>query len=121
MDEGSREVLKRLKSKAKYTTKELCSKGEKIYAKIKEKLEPTLNNKFVAIEVDSGDYFIGNDAIEAADKARERYPGSVFFLVRIGHPAAFKTKRGIKVLRGVNRISESGKAKIVLNDAPNII
>ena len=80
-----------LKSKAKYTTEELCSKGEKIYAEIKKKLEPTLKNKFVAIEVDSGDYFIGNAAIEAADKAREKYPGSVFFLVRIGHPAAFKT------------------------------
>ena len=98
MDEGSVEALKRLKSKAKYTTKELCSKGEKIYAKIKEKLEPTLNNKFVAIEVDSGDYFIGNDAIEATERAKKRYQDSTFFLVRIGHPAAFKTKRGIKVL-----------------------
>lgn len=56
------DVLKRLKSKAKYTTEELCSKGEKIYAEIKKKLEPTLKNKFVAIEVDSGDYFVGNDA-----------------------------------------------------------
>ena len=91
MNIETEEVLKKLKSKARYTTKELCSKGEKIYAEIKEKLEPTLNNKFVAIEVDSGDYFIGNDAIEATNKARERYPGSVFFLVRVGHLAAFKT------------------------------
>lgn len=98
MSVEAEEVLKRLKSKVKYTTKELCSKGEKIYAEIKEKLEPTLNNKSVAINVESGDYFIGNDAIEAADKARERYPSSVFFLVRIGHPVVFKTKRGIKVL-----------------------
>ncbi len=88
-------VLKKLKSKAKYTTKELCSKGEKIYAELKEKLEPTLNNKFVAIEVDSGDYFIGNDAIEATEKAKNKYPDSTFFLVRIGHLAAFKTKMGI--------------------------
>jgi hypothetical protein len=98
MSVEAEEVIKRLKSKVKYTTKELCSKGEKIYAEIKEKLEPTLNNKFVAIEVESGDYFIGNDAIDAGDKARERYPSSVFFLVRIGYPAAFKTRRGIKVL-----------------------
>jgi len=84
MREGAGEVLKRLKSKARYTTEELCSKGERIYAEIKEKLEPTLNNKFVAIE--------------AANKARERYPSSVFFLVRIGYPAAFRTKGGIRVL-----------------------
>jgi len=91
MNEGVEGVLKKLKLKAKYTTKELCSKGEKIYAELKEKLEPTLNNKFVAIEVDSGDYFIGNDAIEATEKAKKKYPDSTFFLVRIGYPAAFKT------------------------------
>lgn len=32
----------------------------------------------MAIEVDSGDYFIGNDAIEATEKARVNYTGSVF-------------------------------------------
>ncbi|RLG23815.1 hypothetical protein DRN76_04870 [Methanosarcinales archaeon] len=99
MNEGSGEVLKRLKLKAKYTTKELCFKGEKIYVEIKETLEPTLNSKFVAIEVDSGDYFIGNDAIETTERAKKRYPDSTFFLVRIGHSAAFKTNRGIKVLQ----------------------
>ena len=31
----NKSVLKRLKSKAKYTKEELCSKGEKIYAEIK--------------------------------------------------------------------------------------
>jgi hypothetical protein len=45
----------------------------------------------VAIEVDSGDYFIGYDAIEATQKAKKKYPDSTFFLVRIGHLAAFKT------------------------------
>ena len=106
------DVLKRLKSKAKYTTEELCSKGEKIYAEIKKKLEPTLKNKFGAIEVDSGDYFVGNDAIEATNKARKKYPSSVFFLVRIGYPAAFKTRRGIKVLIGTSML----KAKTLFID-----
>jgi hypothetical protein len=98
MGEEANQVLKRLKSGSKYTTKELCTKGKRIYDGIKDKLEPKLNNKFVAIEVDSGDYFIGNDAIEATNKARREYPESVFFLVRIGHLAAFKTRRGIRVL-----------------------
>ena len=98
MSGETEEVLKRLKLKSKYTTKELCNRGKEVYSRIKDKLEPGLNNKFVAIEVDMGDYFIGNDAIEATNKAKERYPDSVFFLVRIGHRAAFKTKRGIQVL-----------------------
>ena len=91
-------VLKRLKSRSKYTTKELCAKGGRIYDGIKDILEPELNNKFVSIEVDSGDYFIGDDAIEATNKARGKYPESVFFLVRIGHPAAFKMKGRVQVL-----------------------
>jgi hypothetical protein len=98
MGEEVNQVLKRLKSGSKYTTKELCTKGKRIYDGIKDKLEPKLNNKFVSIEVDSGDYFIGNDAIEATNKARGKYPESVFFLVRIGHPAAFKMKGRVQVL-----------------------
>lgn len=46
----------------------------------------------MAIEIDSEDYFIGNNAIGATKKAREQYPKSVFFLARIGHHAAFKIK-----------------------------
>lgn len=98
MDEETKKILKKLKMGSKYTKEKLCSNGKKRYAEIKEKLEPKLNNKFVAIEVDSGDYFIGNDAIEATIKGRKKYPKSTFFLARIGHPAAFKTKRELKVL-----------------------
>lgn len=98
MNEKTEQILKKLKSRSKYTTKELCNKGKKRYAEIRDKLEPKMNNKFVAIEVDSGDYFIGKDAIEANTKARKKYPESVFFLVRIGKKAAFKTKRGIRVI-----------------------
>ena len=68
---------------------EHVDKGKEIYAKIKDRLEPAHKGEFVAIEVDTGDYFVGNDPIEADRKARKKYPDAVFFLARIGYRAAF--------------------------------
>ncbi len=68
---------------------EHVDKGKEIYGKIKDELEPEHKGEFVAIEVDTGDYFVGKDPIEADEKAREKYPDAVFFLARIGYRAAF--------------------------------
>ncbi len=68
---------------------ELAAKGEGIYAKLKEKLEREHRGEFVAIEVESGDYFLGKTFQEADKKAREKYPKSVFYVVRIGRRATW--------------------------------
>ena len=68
---------------------EHVDRGKGIYEKIKDKLEPAHKGEFVAIEVDTGDYFVGKDLIEADRKAREKYPDAVFYLARIGYRAAF--------------------------------
>lgn len=68
----------------------LGEEGERIYyEKLKPILEPELKGKIVAIEVDSGDYFIGDSVIEALQKAREVYPDKLFHFMRIG----FRTLR----------------------------
>ena len=64
-------------------------KGKGIYAKIKDKLEPTHKGEFIAIEVDSGDYFLEKTPQEADGKATEKYPDKVFYLARVGYRAAF--------------------------------
>jgi len=65
----------------------LAEKGEKIYNDVlKEKLEPIYKGKIVAIEPDSGEYFINNSTVRAIEKAKEKYPDKVFYLVRIGYP-----------------------------------
>jgi len=45
--------------------------------------------ELIAIEVDTRDYFVGKDPIEADEKAREKYPDAAFYLARIGYRAAF--------------------------------
>jgi len=69
---------------------ELVDKGKEIYEKkLKDKLEPKHKGEIVAIDVKSGDYFVGRDMTEADKKAREKHPDDVFYMVRIGHRAVF--------------------------------
>lgn len=65
---------------------EFGTKGDEIYEKIKPLLEPEHKGKIVAIEVESGDYFLADTVIEAWQKAKRRYPEKVFYFVRIGYP-----------------------------------
>ena len=64
-------------------------KGRAIFKKISGELEGDYRGKFVAIEVDSGDYFVGDTVIEADEQAKEEYPDKIFYLGRIGYRTAF--------------------------------
>ena len=47
-------------------------------------LEPEHAGEIVAIEPDSGAYFLGNDEIEAADRARAAGHEGPFYFLRVG-------------------------------------
>jgi len=47
---------------------------------------------FAAIEVDSGDYFLGTNLTEAFEQAMAKHPDKKFFFVRVGFRAAFKLR-----------------------------
>ncbi|PIN74924.1 hypothetical protein COV18_05305 [Candidatus Woesearchaeota archaeon CG10_big_fil_rev_8_21_14_0_10_37_12] len=63
-------------------------RADKIFANINSKLAKE-KGKIVAIEVNTGDYFIGEDELEAYEKAIEQHPSSEFFFKRIGSKTAF--------------------------------
>jgi len=69
----------------------LSEEGKRVYEeRLKAILEPDHVRQFVAIEPDSGRYFLGDTGVEALIAAREAMPGSLFFLGRVGYPAANK-------------------------------
>jgi len=72
--------------------REISTKGQRILEAVLEELEEEHFGRFIAIEVDSGEYFIGDTAIEATRKARVKHPSKVFFLGRIGYPTAYTFK-----------------------------
>jgi len=72
----------------------LGEEGERIYyEKLKPILEPKYKGKIVAIEVDSGDYFIGDFVVETGDKAKQNYPDKIFHFMRVGYRSLRKQNR----------------------------
>ena len=67
--------------------REFGEKGKQIYERIRPVLEPEYRGKIVAIEPESGDYFIGDTISEAGEKAREKHPDKVFYFAKIGYKA----------------------------------
>jgi hypothetical protein len=59
-----------------------------IYDRIKESLEATHANQFVAIEPISGQYFLGATLSEAIGASRGEYPDRLAHAFRLGHKAA---------------------------------
>ncbi len=69
---------------------EISKKGKGLFQKLDPELREKYYGKFIAIDAESGDYFIGDTIMDADKKAREKYPGKVFYVGRIGHRAAIK-------------------------------
>lgn len=71
----------------------LSLKGREIYNKnLKRILEPQSNGKFVAIEVDSEEYFLGSTITEAITKGERKYPTKLFYVMKVGHKATVSLK-----------------------------
>lgn len=71
---------------------EFAQKGEEIYKQriLPEISEEQLKGKFIAIEVDSGKYFIDDLDIKAITRGRREFPGKIFYVKRIGYRAVYK-------------------------------
>ena len=79
-------------------TKRIGEVGQRIYDdRLRKKLEPRHTGKIVTIEVDSGDYFVGDTLHEANQKARKKYPDTVFYAVKVGYPAVYSFTSGTSI------------------------
>jgi len=67
----------------------VAERAKHIYEeRLRATLESEHRDKFVAIEPDSGDFFIGSTYSESVTAAREAYPDRISFVMRVGHDAA---------------------------------
>jgi hypothetical protein len=70
-------------------SRELVRRAELIYEQsLKQTLEATHRDYFVAIEPDSGDHFLGPTLSDASAAARTAYPDRRTYVLRVGHPVA---------------------------------
>jgi len=56
-------------------------------------LERDYKGKVIAIEVESGEYIIGEDELDAALKAKNKFPGKIFNFILIGYKSVHKLRR----------------------------
>jgi len=71
---------------------EFVNKGKRIYKRLKPKLETKYRGKVIAIDVESGNYAIGEDELDAALNARRLFPDKIFYFIRIGYPVVHKLR-----------------------------
>lgn len=71
-------------------TKAVIAQAKHIYTtRLQRELEAQHANRFVAIEPESGEYFLADSFDEAVKSARTKYPTRLSHTIRIGHRAAF--------------------------------
>jgi hypothetical protein len=67
----------------------VAKKARAIYEqRLRAQLESQQADKFVAIEPDSGDFFLGASYSESVMAAAAAHPGRICFVIRVGHEAA---------------------------------
>jgi hypothetical protein len=64
-------------------------KAKAIYeTRLRAQLEASHANQFVAIEPESGEYFLGSTLSTAIQAARRAFPDRISFVLRVGHDTA---------------------------------
>jgi hypothetical protein len=68
---------------------DLAESGQRLYdERLRDLLEPSQAGRYVAIDPDSGNYFLGDTGTVALLEARRALPEAIFYLARVGYPAA---------------------------------
>ena len=71
-------------------TKSVIARAKEIYEeRLRNDLEVNHMDRFVAIEPDSGEYFVGDTFDAAVKLARSQHPTKLSHTIHIGHVAAF--------------------------------
>ncbi len=73
-----------------YTPEVVTARGEEIYQQqIRHKVEPQHKGKFLVLDIETGDYEIDAEDLEATMRLLAKHPKAITYGVRIGYPAAY--------------------------------
>lgn len=66
----------------------IAEEGTRIYAQVKQDYDPKEKGKFLAIDIDSQNVYLGNTSAEALVLAKQNHPDKIFYVVKIGFDTA---------------------------------
>ena len=71
-------------TESRHTPDELSRLGGQIFdQRVRSALKPTDNGKFVAIDIETGEYELDKNEMRAADRLRKRVPDAQIWLVHV--------------------------------------
>jgi hypothetical protein len=69
----------------KYPKEEFARRGDEVYASVVQpKLTAADKGKFVAVDIETGEFEIAENEMDACDKLNGRLPDSQIWMVRVG-------------------------------------
>ena len=83
---------------ANYTTEEVAARGEAIYAEqIRAQVEVGNKGKFLVLDIETGDYEIDAEDLQATLRMLSKRPAAVLYGLRIGYSTAYRLGGRFKV------------------------
>jgi hypothetical protein len=78
----------------RYSKEEFSRRGQEIYERdIRPLVEADKRGKIVAIDIETGDYALGDDIISATKPLHDRSPDAQLWIVRVGYRAVHRIGR----------------------------
>lgn len=78
----------------RYSSAEIADRGQALFDRdIRGSLKADDQGKFVVLDVETGNYEIDADEIAAVKRARSKRPDAPFYILRVGHSAAYRLGR----------------------------
>jgi hypothetical protein len=81
-------------TESRCTPEELARLGTEVLERcVRPMLRPEDDDKFIALDVQTGEYEVDENDYAAVSRLRARNPAAEVWLSRVGHPAAHKMRR----------------------------
>jgi hypothetical protein len=87
-------------SQSRYSTDETVRRAQELYEQLlRARLEPEHQGKYVAIDIETGEYEFGADYHAAAHTILSRKPDAAIGVLRIGYPAVGRIGGRVKAVQ----------------------
>jgi hypothetical protein len=78
----------------RYSSDEIAERGQALYDReIRHQLDVSARGKFLALDIETGEFEIDADERAALKRAQAKRPDAALYLLRIGHPTAYRLGR----------------------------
>ena len=75
----------------RYSREEHARLGTEVYERVvRPRVDPAERGKIVALDIESGEYEIGDDSLTTCNRLLGRNPEAQIWCVRVGHPAVHR-------------------------------